>query len=112
MFARGCSRGRFRISLRGGESMTKDDLVTAIVKSCKGDDLSKRLVSDVIDATFESIGKSIKKEKRFSYPAFGTFTVRNRKARKGRNPQTGEEIKIKASKTVGFKPAPTLKSSL
>ncbi len=89
--------------------MTKDDLVTAVVKSCKGDDLSKRLVSDVIDATFESIRKSIKKEKRFSYPTFGTFTVRNRK---GRNPQTGEEIKIKASKTVGFKPAPTLKSSL
>jgi len=92
--------------------MTKDDLVTAVVKSCKSDDLSKRLVSDVIDATFELIGKSIKKEKRFSYPAFGTFTVRNRKARKGRNPQTGEEIKIKASRTVGFKPAPTLKGSL
>ena len=92
--------------------MTKDDLVTAVVKSCKNDDLSKRLVSDVIDATFDSIGKSIKKEKRFSYPAFGTFTVRNRKARKGRNPQTGEEIKIKASRTVGFKPAPSLKTSL
>ena len=92
--------------------MTKDDLINAVVKACKGDDLSKRLVSDVVDAAFESIGKSIKKEKRFSYPAFGTFTVRNRKARKGRNPQTGEEIKIKASKTVGFKPAPTLKSSL
>ena len=71
-----------KISLKG-ESMTKDDLVTAVVKSCKGDDLSKRLVSDVIDATFESIGKSIKKDKRFSYPAFGTFTVRNRKLRKG-----------------------------
>ena len=92
--------------------MPKDDLVTAVVKSCKSDDLSKRLVSDVIDATFESIGKSIKKDKRFSYPAFGTFTVRNRKARKGRNPQTGEEIKIKASKTVGFKRAPALKGSL
>jgi nucleoid DNA-binding protein len=39
------------------KGMTKDDLVTAVVKSCKGDDLSKRLVSDVIDATFESIEK-------------------------------------------------------
>ena len=92
--------------------MTKDELVTAVIKSCKGDDLTKRLVSDVIDATFENIGKSIKKEKRFAYPSFGTFTVRNRKARKGRNPQTGAEIKIKASKTVGFKPAPNLKGSL
>ena len=69
-------------------------------------------MGSVIDATFDSIGKSIKKEKRFAYPSFGTFTVRNRKARKGRNPQTGAEIKIKASKTVGFKPAPSLKSSL
>ena len=100
------------IQLGGTNTVTKDDLINAVVKTCKGDDLSKRLVADVIDAAFESIGKSIKKEKRFSYPAFGTFTVRNRKARKGRNPQTGEEIKIKASKTVGFKPAPTLKSSL
>ena len=98
--------------LGGTSTMTKDDLINTVVKTCKGDDLSKRLVSDVIDPAFEAIGKSIKKEKRFSYPAFGTFTVRNRKARKGRNPQTGEEIKIKASKTVGFKPAPTLKSSL
>ena len=40
--------------------MTKDELVTAGVKSCNGDDLSKRLVSDVIDATFDAIGKSIK----------------------------------------------------
>ena len=92
--------------------MTKDELIIAVIKSCKGDELSKRLVSDIVDATFENIGKSIKKDKRFSYPSFGTFTVRNRKARMGRNPQTGAEIKIKASKTVGFKPAPTLKGSL
>ena len=92
--------------------MTKDELIIAVIKSCKGDELSKRLVSDIIDATFENVGKSVKKDKRFSYPSFGTFTVRNRKARMGRNPQTGAEIKIKASKTVGFKPAPTLKGSL
>lgn len=92
--------------------MTKSELIEAVIKSCKNDELSKRLTTDVIDATFQAISKTIKKEKRFAYPGFGTFTVRSRKARKGRNPQTGEEIKIKASKTVGFKPAPTLKSSL
>lgn len=92
--------------------MTKDELITAIIKSCKDSNLSKRLTGDVLDAAFENMSKAIKKEKRFAYPGFGTFTVRNRKARKGRNPQTGEEIKIKASKTVGFKPAPTLKNSL
>jgi len=92
--------------------VTKDDLINSVVKSCKDPNLSKRLTGDMLDAVFENISKAIKKEKRFAYPGFGTFTVRNRKARKGRNPQTGEEIKIKASKTVGFKPAPTLKSSL
>jgi len=92
--------------------LTKDELISAVTKSCKDPALSKRLANDVIDATFDTIGKAIKKEKRFAYPGFGTFTVRSRKARKGRNPQTGEEIKIKASKTVGFKPAPALKGSL
>lgn len=92
--------------------MTKDELITTVIKSCKDDSLSKRLTGEIIDATFDAIGKAVKKEKRFAYPGFGTFTVRNRKARKGRNPQTGAEIKIKASKTVGFKPAPALKSSL
>jgi len=92
--------------------LTKDELINAVIKTCKDPDLSKRLTGDILDAAFENISKSIKKDKRFAYPSFGTFTVRSRKARKGRNPQTGEEIKIKASKTVGFKPAPTLKNML
>jgi DNA-binding protein HU-beta len=66
----------------------------------------------VVDTTFDVLGKSIKKAGRFAYPGFGTFTVRNRKARKGRNPRTGEIITIKPSKTVGFKAAPALKKSL
>jgi DNA-binding protein HU-beta len=92
--------------------MTKSDLIEAVMKSVKDDDLSKRLTADIIDNAFSVISKSIKKEKRFAYPGFGTFTVKNRKARKGRNPQTGEELKIKASKSVGFKPSPKLKGSL
>ena len=92
--------------------MTKSDLIEAVMKSVKDDDLSKRLTADILDNTFSVISKSIKKEKRFSYPGFGTFNVKNRKARKGRNPQTGEELKIKASKSVGFKPSPKLKGSL
>ena len=92
--------------------MTKSDLIEAVMKSVKDDDLSKRLTADIIDNAFSVISKSIKKEKRFAYPGFGTFTVKNRKARKGRNPQTGEELKIKASKSVGFKPSPKLKRSL
>ena len=92
--------------------MTKDQLIESVQKSCNDDNISKRLTGDILDATFGNIQKSIKNNKRFSYPGFGTFTVRNRKARTGRNPQTGDEIQIKASKTVGFKPAPKLKNSL
>ncbi len=91
--------------------MTKVELIDKVADT-KGLDLSKKAVGEVLDAGFEIIGKAIKKDRRFSYPGFGTFTVRSRKARVGRNPQTGAEIRIKASKTVGFKPAPGLKSSL
>ncbi|MBI4490915.1 MAG: HU family DNA-binding protein [Deltaproteobacteria bacterium] len=89
--------------------MTKGDLINAVAKGAK---LSKRAAGDAVDATFGSLSRAIKKDKRFQVPGFGTFTVRSRKARKGRNPQTGAEITIKASRTVGFKPAPSLKKGL
>ncbi len=89
--------------------MTKGDLVEAVAKSAN---ISKRAAGEALDATFEGISRGIKKSKRFQVPGFGTFTVRSRKARKGRNPQTGAVISIKASRTVGFKPAPVLKKGL
>ncbi len=93
--------------------MTKGELVASVQKGCScGCDLSKKAMESLIDCTFQTIAKDIKKSTRFSYPGFGTFNVRKRKARTGRNPQTGEKLKIKASKTVGFKPAPVLKASL
>jgi len=88
--------------------MTKAELVHVVAE--KG--LTKKASAELVDALFETIGKTIKKEKRFSYPGFGTWTVRERKPRMGRNPQTGEAIKIKASKTVGFKPSKELKKGL
>lgn len=91
--------------------MTKAELVAAVQSNCDCD-LSKKAVVDIVDCVFETIAKDIKKSKRFAYPGFGTFNVKKRKARNGRNPHTGEKIKIKASKTVGFKPAPGLKGSL
>ena len=89
--------------------MTKGELVEAVAKTAH---ISKLAAGDAVDATFENIGKAIKKSKRFQVPGFGTFTVRARKARKGINPQTGATISIKASRTVGFKPAPVLKKGL
>ena len=89
--------------------MTKNDLINAVAKGAK---LNKRAAGDVIDTTFEALARAIKKDKRFQVPGFGTFMVRSRKARKVRNPQTGAEIAVNASKTVGFKPAPALKKGL
>ncbi len=94
--------------------MTKAELVDAVQKAAAKEkvELSKSAVELVVNETFGNISKAIKKDKRFAVPGFGTFSVRSRKARKGRNPRTGESIKIKASKTVGFKPAPALKKGL
>lgn len=91
--------------------MTKAELIEKLQKG-SGKQLSKKAIADLVDETFEHISKSVKKDKRFAYPGFGTFTLRKRKARTGRNPKTGEEIKIAPSKTVTFRPAPNLKSSL
>jgi DNA-binding protein HU-beta len=89
--------------------MTKADLIEVVAKATH---LNKREAGEAVDATFDGIAKAIKKSKRFQVPGFGTFTVRSRKSRKGRNPQTGAAITIKASRTVGFKPAPDLKKGL
>jgi len=90
--------------------MTKADLIQTV--AAQHQDMTKKAAAEMVDVLFETIGKTIKKEGRFFYPGFGTWTVRQRQARKGRNPQTGAEIKIKASKTVGFKPAKELKGGL
>lgn len=92
--------------------MTKAELVEAVVKANKEMNLSKKDAHEIIDSVFNEITKAIRKDKRFLYPDFGTFVVKNRKARKGRNPQTGKEIRIAASKTVGFRPAAHLKNSI
>lgn len=74
--------------------------------------LTKVKAREVVEQVFGLVGAGLKKEGRFSFPELGTFTVSQRAARKGRNPATGEEIKIKASKTVRFKAAPALKEQV
>ena len=91
--------------------MTKKDLIDQVASS-SGVSLSKKDTETLLEATFNAIGQAVCKEKRFAYPGFGTFTLRERTARKGRNPQTGAIIKIKASKTIAFKPTSSLKDSL
>ncbi len=83
--------------------MTKAELIEAVASKAEGN-LTKKAAGELVDALFSTIGTVIKKEKRFSYPGFGTFTVRQRKARKGRNPQTGEAIKVPARTVPKFRP--------
>ncbi len=89
--------------------MTKGELIGVVARAAK---MSKRGAGGAIDATFAALARAIKKDKRFQMPAFGTFSVKSRKARTGRHPRTGEVINIKASRTVGFKPAPNLRKGL
>ncbi len=91
--------------------MTKADLISAVAASA-GDGLSKKAVESIVDGVFNQVASAIAKDGRFAYPGFGTFTVKERAARTGRNPQTGKSIQIPASKNVGFKAAPSLKGSL
>ncbi len=92
--------------------MTKAEFIDQIVKTSEEMDLTKKAAGELIEDIFGIMGKAIKKDGRFSYPGFGTFTMKKRAARKGRNPRTGDPIRIKASKTVGFKAAPGLKKIL
>ena len=90
--------------------MTKTELIDHVCKA--HGTMTKKAGAEVVDAIFGAMQVSIKKHQKFSYPGFGTFVVRSRKARTGRNPRTGAEIKIKASRTVGFRPARAFKDQL
>lgn len=91
--------------------MTKAELIEKLQKGA-GKDLSKKALGEIVDEVFLHIGKAVKRKKRFTYPGFGTFQLRKRAARVGRNPKTNEEVPIPSHKTIVFKPAPNLKSSL
>ena len=73
---------------------------------------TKKEVQEAVDCVFSSITKALKKGDAATLVGFGTFKVTKRKARKGRNPQTGEEINIKASKAPKFTPGKSLKEAV
>ncbi|MFN3198398.1 MAG: HU family DNA-binding protein [Bradymonadia bacterium] len=91
--------------------MKKAELIAEVHQSIDGE-LTKKKVGEIINALFDAVGGSIVKDGRFSAPGFGTFTVKTRAARTGRNPRTKETIQIPESKNVGFKPAPELKNKV
>jgi len=89
--------------------VTKAELIDAVTRSAR---LSRPSVANTVELTFEQIARAIRRDKRFSIPDFGTFTVRRRKARRGYNPRKKTMMTIPASRTIGFRPAPKLKKGL
>ena len=74
--------------------------------------LTKKSAPEAVDAVFDSVQKSLAKGDKVQLIGFGNFEVRSRAARKGRNPQTGQEIEIPASKVPAFKPGKALKDAV
>lgn len=89
--------------------MNKTDLINAVAEKSE---LSKKDAAKAVDAVFESIQTALANGDKVQLIGFGNFEVRERAARKGRNPQTGEEIEIAASKVPGFKPGKDLKEAV
>lgn len=89
--------------------MNKAELIDAVAESA---DLSKASAGRSVDAAIAAITNALKQGDNVTLVGFGTFSVRHRAARIGRNPRTGEEIQIKASKVPGFKAGKALKDAI
>jgi DNA-binding protein HU-beta len=89
--------------------MNKAELIEAMANSAK---ISKADAKKALDAFIETTTKALKKDDRVALVGFGSFSVSKRAARKGRNPQTGKEIQIKAKKVVRFKAGAELSSKV
>ena len=86
--------------------MTKNQLIEKVAKKAN---LTKRAAQDAVNSTFDLIKDSLVKGEKMVITGFGTFLIRSRASRRGRNPQTGETIQIPNKKTPGFTAGKTLK---
>ena len=89
--------------------MTKSDLVDYVAKKAN---LTAKAAKDAVNSVFNAVTETPKKGDKVVVTGFGTFMVRSRAARKGRNPQTGAPINIPARKTPGFTAGKALKKSI
>ncbi len=89
--------------------MNKNELVDAVASAT---DIKKSEATGVVDSVFDTISAALKKGEEVRLVGFGTFSVSSRKGGEGRNPRTGEKIKIAASKQAKFKPGKSLKDAL
>ncbi len=89
--------------------MTKAELIEKMAADA---DITKAAAGKALESMTDSLGKALKKDDKVTLIGFGTFSVSKRAARKGRNPQTGEEIDIKASKAPKFTPGKAFKEAI
>lgn len=89
--------------------MNKTELISYVAEATE---LTKKDATKAVEAVFEAIENALKNGDKVQLIGFGNFEVRERAARKGRNPQTGEEIEIAASKIPAFKPGKSLKDAV
>jgi integration host factor subunit alpha len=91
------------------ESMTKNDIVEQVHRKVG---LSKRESAELVDLALEIMMKTLEKGENVKVSGFGNFVVRQKRARRGRNPQTGEEMTITPRKVLTFKPSELLKKAI
>ena len=89
--------------------MTKTDLIAQVAANTE---MSKKSAEQAVNAVFEALGKAMAEGEKITISGFGTFEVRERAARTGRNPHTGEAIEIAAAKVPAFKPGKALKDAI
>jgi integration host factor subunit alpha len=89
--------------------MTKADIVENIYEKIG---FSKKESAEIVDLVFDLIKETLENGEKIKISGFGNFVVREKRPRKGRNPQTGEEIQISARKVLTFKPSQVLRKAL
>lgn len=89
--------------------MNKTELISSVAEAAG---VSKKDTEQVLNAFFNTVQKTLKQDDKVQIPGFGTFEVRERAARTGRNPHTGEAIEIAAAKVPAFKPGKSLKDTI
>jgi len=90
--------------------MTKAELIEAVLG--KVSNLTRKEAANSVDVVFDTMKETLGRGESIKISAFGNFVVRDKQARKGRNPQTGEEIVIEARRVLTFKPSQVLKNTL
>ena len=89
--------------------MNKTELINAVAAMAE---ITKADAHKIVDAVFDAINEGLAAEGKVILPGFGSFEVRNRTARVGRNPRTGEQIKIDAARVPAFKPGKAMKDAV